>query len=62
LSDPELAIQSRRLQQILTNEDPAWIPVMEERTHMTYRKDIGGLEVSPLQVATLDMKKLRREV
>jgi len=62
LSDPSLAKHSSRLQQILTIEDPAWIPVLEERTHITYRKDIGGLEVSPIQVATLNMKKLRREV
>ena len=61
LDDPMLAENSQKLQRILTRDDPAWIPVMEERTRMTYRKDIVGINPNPIQVATLDMKALRRE-
>ncbi len=61
LGDPALLETSRRLQRLVTREDPAWIPVLEERTHLTYRKDIEGLKLNPLQVLTLDMKALSRQ-
>jgi peptide/nickel transport system substrate-binding protein len=59
-SSEELSKSSRRLQHILTVEDPAWIPVAEERTHLVHRTDIQGLELNPLYVLTLDMYALSR--
>ena len=58
--DDELAKASRRLQQILSVEDPPWIPVAQERTHLIHRTDIQGLDLNPLYVLTLDMYNLSR--
>jgi peptide/nickel transport system substrate-binding protein len=59
--DDKLKAMSQRLQRILTVEDPAWIPVAEERTHLVHRTDLRGLELNPLYVLTLDMYALSRE-
>lgn len=58
--DDKLTADSKRLQQILSLEDPAWIPVAQEPTHLYYRKDIEGLVLNPLYVLTLDMYALHR--
>jgi peptide/nickel transport system substrate-binding protein len=51
---------SSRLQEILTVEDPPWIPIAQEPTHLYVRNDIGGLVQNPLYVLTLDMYQLHR--
>ena len=58
--DDELMKMSKRLQHILAVEDPVWIPVAEERTHLIHRTDIQGLDLNPLYVLTLDMYALSR--
>lgn len=58
--DDKLMADSKRLQQILSLEDPAWIPVAQEPTHLYYRKDIEGLVLNPVYVLTLDMYALHR--
>jgi peptide/nickel transport system substrate-binding protein len=58
--DDDLAQKSKRLQEILTSEDPAWIPIAEERTRLICRTDIKGLRLNPIYVLTLDMYALSR--
>lgn len=58
--DAALEEKSSRLQQILTLDDPAWIPVAQEPTHLYARNDIGGLTLNPVYVLTLDMYQLHR--
>jgi peptide/nickel transport system substrate-binding protein len=58
--DSALEASSSRLQQILTVEDPAWIPIAQEPTHLYVRNDIEGLVLNPVYVLTLDMYQLRR--
>lgn len=58
--DADLQGTSSRLQEILTLEDPPWISVAQEPTHLYARKDIGGLVLNPVYVLTLDMYQLHR--
>jgi peptide/nickel transport system substrate-binding protein len=58
--DAALEKKSSRLQEILTIEDPAWIPVAQEPTHLYVRNDIEGLILNPVYVLTLDMYQLNR--
>lgn len=51
-----------RLADILTKEDPAWLPIQQERTAFVARTDILGLVNNPIYVATLDMYALSRSV
>lgn len=60
--DAKLERKSSRLQEILAVEDPAWIPVAQEPTHLYVRNDIGGLTLNPVYVLTLDMYELHRTV
>lgn len=59
--DTELSDKSKKLQRILSMDDPPWLPVMQDRTQLIYRKDIKGLEINPVYVSTLDIHRLRRE-
>ncbi len=54
------AAKFRRLADVLTNEDPAWLPILQERAQFVSRNDIQGLENNPIYVATLDMYALSR--
>lgn len=58
--DASLEESSSRLQQILTVEDPPWIPIAQEPTHLYVRNDISGLVLNPVYVLTLDMYQLHR--
>ncbi|MGH2658782.1 MAG: ABC transporter substrate-binding protein [Actinomycetota bacterium] len=58
--DADLESTSSRVQEILTVEDPAWIPVAQEPTHLYVRNDVGGLILNPVYVLTLDMYQLHR--
>jgi peptide/nickel transport system substrate-binding protein len=58
--DAALSKKSSRLQEILTLEDPAWIPIAQEPTHLYVRNDIEGLILNPVYVLTLDMYQLNR--
>lgn len=58
--DEKLEAKSSRLQQILAFEDPPWIPVAQEPTHLYHRNDIGGVVLNPVYVLTLDMYALNR--
>ncbi len=58
--DADLVRMSSRLQEILALEDPPWIPVAQEPTHLYVRSDIGGLVLNPVYVLTLDMYQLHR--
>ena len=49
-----------RLADIVTAEDPAWLPIQQERTQFVTRNDIAGLVNNPIYVATLDMYRLSR--
>ena len=49
-----------RLAEIVTAEDPAWLPIQQERTQFVTRNDIAGLVNNPIYVATLDMYRLSR--
>ncbi|UWQ75764.1 ABC transporter substrate-binding protein [Leisingera sp. M658] len=56
----EMAAKFQRLAGILTNEDPAWLPILQERSQFVSRSDIAGVENNPVYVATLDMYNLSR--
>jgi peptide/nickel transport system substrate-binding protein len=47
-----------RLADILTTEDPAWLPIQQSRTAFVTRSDITGLVNNPIYVSTLDMLAL----
>lgn len=49
-----------RLADILTTEDPAWLPIQQERTQFVARTDIAGMVNNPIYVSTLDMVNLSR--
>ena len=55
-----LAAKSRRVQQILTVEDPAWIPVGQELVNIAYRSDIRGFIANPVYEETFDFYALSR--
>ncbi|SLN69721.1 putative D,D-dipeptide-binding periplasmic protein DdpA precursor [Roseovarius albus] len=57
----EMAAKFQRLAGILTTEDPAWLPIMQERAQFVSRNDIAGIENNPIYVATLDMYNLSRK-
>ncbi|WP_299866657.1 ABC transporter substrate-binding protein [uncultured Hoeflea sp.] len=57
----ETAAKFRRLADILTTEDPAWLPILQERAQFVSRNDIVGIENNPIYVATLDMYNLSRK-
>ncbi|WP_170410199.1 ABC transporter substrate-binding protein [Ruegeria atlantica] len=56
----DMAAKFRRLADILTTEDPAWLPILQERAQFVSRNDIKGVENNPIYVATLDMYNLSR--
>lgn len=58
--DDEQAEKVRKLAQILTTDDPAWLPIQQERTQFISRRDIQGMVNNPIYVATLDMYNLSR--
>ena len=58
--DADLQDASSRLQEILTVEDPPWIPIAQEPTHLYVRNDIQNLILNPVYVLTLDMYQLAR--
>jgi len=58
--DDDTAAKVRRISEIVTKEDPAWLPTVQERTGFVTRGDIAGLINNPIYVATLDFYNLRR--
>lgn len=56
----DMAAKFRRLADIVTTEDPAWLPILQERAQFVSRNDIAGIENNPIYVATLDMYNLSR--
>lgn len=58
--DDALTAKSRRVQQILTVEDPAWIPVGQELVNIAYRRDIRGFIANPVYEETFDFYALSR--
>lgn len=58
--DDAMATKFRRLADILTTEDPAWLPILQERTQFVSRNDIEGMANNPIYVSTLDMYRLSR--
>lgn len=58
--DEGLSAKLQRLADILTNEDPAWLPIQQERTQFVSRNDIEGIVNNPIYVSTLDMYRLSR--
>jgi len=58
--DDDLTAKFNRLRRILTAEDPAWLPIVEERTRYAMRTDIRGVVVNPIYVSTLDMVNMFR--
>ena len=49
-----------RLADILTTEDPAWLPIQKKRRPFVARTDSAGLVNNPIYVSTLDMASLSR--
>lgn len=58
--DDEQAAKVRKLAEILTKDDPAWLPIQQERMQFVARRDIKGMVANPIYVATLDMYNLSR--
>jgi peptide/nickel transport system substrate-binding protein len=58
--DDALTAKSQRVQQILSTEDPAWIPVGQERVDIAYRSDIRGFIANPVYEETFDFYALSR--
>lgn len=58
--DDAMRTKIERLAEIITVEDPAWLPMQEERTAFVVRNDIEGLVQNPIYVATFDMYALSR--
>lgn len=58
--DDALIAKSRRVQQILTSEDPAWIPVAQERVGIALRNDIQSFQTNPIYELTFDFYSLHR--
>ncbi|MEM0991313.1 MAG: ABC transporter substrate-binding protein [Pseudomonadota bacterium] len=59
--DDAAAEKVQRISEIVTKEDPAWLPTVQERTGFVTRADITGLVNNPIYVATLDFYNLRRQ-
>jgi len=57
---PEVSARFNRLADILTIEDPAWLPIQQERSQFVIRKDIVTPPNNPLYVSTLDMYNMSR--
>ncbi len=60
LMDADNVAKFLRLADILTTEDPAWLPIQQSRTAFVTRSDIVGLVNNPIYVSTLDMVALSR--
>lgn len=60
LLDPANVAKFLRLADILTTEDPAWLPIQQSRTAFVTRSDIVGLVNNPIYVSTLDVYALSR--
>jgi peptide/nickel transport system substrate-binding protein len=58
--DDALVAKSKRVQQILSAEDPAWVPVAQELVNIAYRSDIRGFIANPVYEATFDFYALSR--
>jgi peptide/nickel transport system substrate-binding protein len=58
--DDALVAKSKRVQQIVAMEDPAWIPVAQELVDIAYRNDIRGFIANPVYEATFDFYALSR--
>lgn len=58
--DEDASAKFTRLADILTKEDPAWLPILQERSQFVSRNDIQGLVNNPIYVATIDLYNLSR--
>jgi peptide/nickel transport system substrate-binding protein len=58
--DDALLAKSRRVQQILSVTDPAWIPVAQEKVGIAFRSDIHGFIANPVYEETFDFYALWR--
>ncbi|MCR9122750.1 MAG: ABC transporter substrate-binding protein [Phyllobacteriaceae bacterium] len=59
--DEANAAKVQRLAEILTVEDPAWLPIQQERTQFIMRNDIVAPDNNPIYVATLDFYNMHRK-
>jgi peptide/nickel transport system substrate-binding protein len=50
----------KEFQDIVIQQDPAWIPLIEPPDEAVLRKDIGGYEANPLYRGTFDFSKMYR--
>jgi len=58
--DEALIAKSHRIQQIVSIEDPAWIPIGVEKSNVASRSDIHGLTTNPVYELTFDFYSLSR--
>jgi len=58
--DAALLEKMKRLQEIVAVEDPAWIPIFQDRTAMPYRTDIAGMDLNPAYALTLPFYGMTR--
>lgn len=58
--DDALFEKMKRLQEILAIEDPAWIPLFQDRTAMPYRTDVTGMDLNPAYALTLPFYGMSR--
>lgn len=58
--DDKLRAKSMRVQQIVSTEDPAWIPVGQELVDIAWRNDILGFTANPVYEATFNFYSLHR--
>ncbi|QPC93638.1 ABC transporter substrate-binding protein [Mesorhizobium sp. INR15] len=58
--DADQADKVKKLARILTADNPAWLPIQQERMQFVARRDIKGMVNNPIYVATLDMYNLSR--
>lgn len=59
--DDAMAAKFNRLAEILTAEDPAWLPIVQERSQFVFRNDIESPANNPIYVATLDLYNMSRK-
>jgi peptide/nickel transport system substrate-binding protein len=58
--DAKLAAEFKELQDIVTHQDPAWIPVGQQLDDTYFRNDIKGQVFNPLYILTWDYYALAR--
>jgi peptide/nickel transport system substrate-binding protein len=59
--EDELCELYKEWQDIVTRQDPAWIPTVELRDEVVLRSDIGGYRSNPLYRGTFDFHLMYRE-